>query len=275
MLPIASSSTFLFVPGSRPDRFDKAVASGVDVVVLDLEDAVAPDGKDAARTDVRAWLTAGGRAVVRVNGSDTAWHADDVATVAGLGCPVMLPKAESGRQLATLAGALPAGTPIVPLVETARGVRHAEDVCAAPGVVRPAFGSVDLAVDLGVDHTDDDALRVARCELVLSARSAGAGAPIDGVTTAVRDTERLRADTAAAAALGLTAKLCIHPDQVGVVAGALCPAPDQVKWARSVVEAAGAGAVAVLDGALVDKPVVDRARALLTRAGEVPAGPAR
>lgn len=113
VLPIASSITFLFVPGSRPDRFDKAVASGADVVVLDLEDAVAPDGKAAARADVRDWLAAGGRAMVRVNGTDTPWHAEDVAAVAsladGAGCPVMLPKAESGRQLAALAAALDTG----------------------------------------------------------------------------------------------------------------------------------------------------------------------
>ncbi|BBG01011.1 MULTISPECIES: HpcH/HpaI aldolase/citrate lyase family protein [Pseudonocardia] len=273
MQPIASAVTFLFVPGSRPDRFDKAVASGADVVVLDLEDAVAPDGKAAARAGVLDWLAAGGRAMVRVNGTGTPWHAEDVAAVAGTGCPVMLPKAESGRQLAGLAAALPGGTPIVPLIETARGVRRAEDVCGAPGVVRPAFGSVDLAVDLGVDHTDDDALRVARCELVLSARSAGVTAPIDGVTTAVRDADRLRADTAAGAALGMTAKLCIHPAQIDAVAAALRPTAEQLTWARAVVEAAGAGAVAVLDGALVDKPVVDRARALLARAGERPTGP--
>ncbi|ANY10290.1 aldolase [Pseudonocardia sp. HH130630-07] len=267
-MTIAASATFLFVPGARPDRFDKAVASGADVVVLDLEDAVAPDGKDAARADVAAWLATGARAMVRLNGTGTPWHADDVAAVSRAGCPVMLPKAESGRQVAELAAALPPGTSIVPLVETARGVRRAEEICAAPGVVRPAFGSVDLAVDLQVDHTDDDALRTARSELVLGARSAGVSAPVDGVTTAVRDADRLRADTVAGLALGLTAKLCIHPAQVDVVAAALRPTPEQLDRARAVVGAARAGAVAVLDGALVDKPVVDRARALLARAGE-------
>ncbi|MEQ3551922.1 CoA ester lyase [Pseudonocardia nematodicida] len=272
MQPIDSSTTFLFVPGSRPDRFDKAVASGADVVVLDLEDAVAPEGKAVAREHVRSWLAAGGRAMVRVNGTGTPWHDADTALAAGAGCPVMLPKAESPDQVAGLVGALPGGAGVVPLLETARGLRRTEELCAVPGVVRPAFGSVDFAVDIGVDHTDDDALRLARSELVLAARAAGAGAPIDGVTTAVRDTERLRADSAAALALGMTAKLCIHPAQVEVVAAAFRPTGEQLAWARSVLETAANGAVGVLDGALVDKPVVDRAAALLARAGESAAG---
>ncbi|MEJ8279948.1 HpcH/HpaI aldolase/citrate lyase family protein [Pseudonocardia spirodelae] len=267
MLRLDLATVFLFVPGSRPDRYDKAVASGADVVVLDLEDAVAPDGKAAAREEVRAWLTAGGRAAVRVNGTGTPWHDDDVALVAGLGCPVLLPKAEGGAELAALADRLVAGTPVLPVVETALGVRRAEEICAAPGVVRPAFGSVDLAVDLGVDHLDDVALRHARCELVLAARAAGVTAPVDGVTTAVRDDARLAADCAEGRALGFTAKLCIHPAQVALVAAALRPSDEELAWAARVVAAAREGAVAVLDGALVDKPVVDRAVALLSRAG--------
>ncbi|MER5674588.1 HpcH/HpaI aldolase/citrate lyase family protein [Pseudonocardia alni] len=272
MLTPDVATTFLFVPGSRPDRYDKAVASGADVAVLDLEDAVPPDGKPAAREEVRAWLAAGGRAAVRVNGTGTPWFDDDVALVADLRCPVLLPKAESGAELAALADRLPAGTPVVPVVETALGVRRAEEICAAPGVVRPAFGSVDLAVDLGVDHLDDVALRHARCELVLAARAAGVAAPVDGVTTAVRDGDRLAADCAAGLALGFTAKLCIHPAQVAGVAAALRPSEEELAWATRVVAAAEADAVTVLDGALVDKPVVDRAVALLQRAGEpVPA----
>lgn len=267
MLAIDAATTFLFVPGSRPDRYDKAVASGADVVIVDLEDAVAPEGKTAAREQVREWLAAGGRAAVRVNGTGTPWFDDDVAVVAALGCPVVLPKAESGAELAALAERLPAGTPVVPVVETALGVRRAEEICAAPGVVRPAFGSVDLAVDIGVDHLDDVALRHTRCELVLAARAAGVTAPVDGVTTSVRDDARLATDSAAALALGLTAKLCIHPAQVAVVAAAFRPSAEELAWADRVVAAAETGAVAVLDGALVDKPVVDRAVALLHRAG--------
>lgn len=258
----------LFVPGTRPDRFDKAVASGADVVVLDLEDAVGPEDKDGAREGVVRWLRDGGRGAVRVNGVGTPWHADDLAAVGELGVPVMVPKAEDPDELAATADRLRPGTDLVPLVETAAGILAAREVCRVPGVVRPAFGSVDLATQLGVDHTDPGALHHARAALVLAAHAAGVGAPVDGVTTAVRDEEALRGDCARALALGLTAKLCVHPDQVPVVAGAFRPTEEQRAWARRVVEAAGSGAVAVLDGALVDKPVVDRARSLLARAGD-------
>ncbi|MFP5020712.1 HpcH/HpaI aldolase/citrate lyase family protein [Pseudonocardia phyllosphaerae] len=268
MPSLVSATTFLFVPGARSDRYDKAVATGADVVILDLEDAVAPDGKDDARRDVARWLDGGGTAAVRINGSSTPWYDDDVAMVAPRGCPVVLPKAESGAQLTALTGRLPDDVEVVPLVETARGIRRIDEMCAVPQVTRPAFGSVDYAVDLGVDHLDDDALWLARAELVLSARAAGVAAPIDGVTTAVRDPERLVRDCATALSLGLTGKLCIHPSQIAPVAEAFRPTGEQLAWARRVIDAAGAGAVAVLDGALVDKPVVDRAAGLLARAGE-------
>jgi citrate lyase subunit beta / citryl-CoA lyase len=268
MTPLAdhlrAASTFLFVPAARPDRFDKAVASGADVVVLDLEDAVAPGDKDTAREHVAAWLAGGGSAAVRVNGAGTPWHDEDVAMVREHGVPVMLPKAESVCPPA-LAGA---GLPIVALVETAVGVQGAAEVARWPEVVRLAFGTVDFAAELGLDHSDRDALAHARSVLALASAAAGLVAPVDGVTVAVRDGERLADDCRHALARGFTAKLCIHPSQVPVAAAALAPDAETLRWARSVVDAAAGGAVAVLDGALVDKPVVDRARSLLARAGE-------
>jgi citrate lyase subunit beta/citryl-CoA lyase len=275
---LLGARTLLFVPGDRPERFAKAAASGADLIVLDLEDAVAPSAKPDARAAVREWLAAGNPGMVRINPPGTEWYDEDVAAVAAVAAavaggaagpaPIMLPKAQDPAEVAALVAALGAGAQVVPLVETALGVHRAVEVCSVPGVVRAGFGSVDLASELGVDPIDREALRYARSALVLGSRAAGAGAPIDGVTTAVRDEQLLLEDCAHGLALGFTAKMCIHPAQVGPVATAFSPTPEQVEWARAVVGASAAGGVAVVDGKMIDKPVVERARALLLRAGE-------
>lgn len=267
---LRAASAFLFVPAARPDRFAKAVAAGADVVVLDLEDAVAPEDKAVAREAVASWLAGGGASgaspvIVRVNGAGTPWHDDDVATARAHGVAVMLPKAEPAACPPTLAGA---GLPVVALVETASGVQGAAEVARWPEVVRLAFGTVDFATEIGVDHADRDALGHARSVLALASAAAGLAAPVDGVTVAVRDTDVLADDCRHALSRGFTAKLCIHPAQVPLVAAALAPDEESLRWARAVVEAAAGSAVAVLDGALVDRPVMDRARSLLARAGQ-------
>ncbi|WP_061297534.1 HpcH/HpaI aldolase/citrate lyase family protein [Herbidospora cretacea] len=247
----------LFVPGDRPDRFAKAAAAGADEIILDLEDAVAPAAKTAAREEVRAWLSGGGSGIVRINARGTAWHAGDVALVREFGCPVMIPKAEAAADVFGTA---------YPLIETATGLLHAREICAAPGVVRPAFGSVDLAAQLGVDPADRTALWHARSLLVLAAASAGVGPPLDGVTTDLTSPETLREDAAHAASLGFGGKLCVHPEQVAPVLAAFTPSAEDLAWAREVM-AASTGGVAVVRGQMVDKPVVDRARRMLRTAG--------
>ncbi|WP_410582182.1 HpcH/HpaI aldolase/citrate lyase family protein [Amycolatopsis sp. lyj-108] len=261
---LAGAKTFLFVPGHRPDRFAKAAASGADVVILDLEDAVAPDRKEAAREHVRTWLAEGHQAVVRLNAAGTGWYHEDVASV-GRALAVMLPKAEDRAEIDSLAGRLP-GVPILPLVETAAGIANALAVCAADAVVRPAFGSVDLAAQLGVDHRSHEALRYARSALVIAAAAAGRAAPIDGVTTALDDEATLIADLDHAKTLGFTGKLCVHPRQVAAANRGLAPSESELEWARDVVAHAGDGSVAVAGGQMVDKPVEARARAILDRA---------
>ena len=267
MTSVTAATSLLFVPGDRPDRFDKAAAAGAGAVIVDLEDAVGEDDKDTAREHVRGWLAGGpaGEVVVRVNAADTPWHDADLAMAAALGVPVMLPKAQDPEVVARVADAVgEAG--VVPLVETARGVVAAVAVCAVPGVLRPAFGNVDLAGQLGVDPGDRQALLLSRLTLVLAAASAGIAPPLDGVTTALRDEELLRADLAHAVSLGFGGKLCIHPSQVAVIGAALRPSEEDVAWARRVVATEGQ-AVAVVDGAMIDRPVLARAKAVLARAG--------
>lgn len=254
---IADARSFLFVPGDRPDRFAKAAAAGADVVVLDLEDAVAPAAKEAARAHVVAWLAEGHTAVVRVNAAGTPWHADDVAAVRDAAA-VMVPKAEWPSDL----DGLPS---VLPLVETARGIAAATDLCGVATVVRPVFGSIDLAAELGVDPLSRTALLHARSALVLAAAAAGCAPPVDGVTMALSDVDAVRDDTRHAVELGFTGKLCVHPRQVPVVHEAFRPSEDEIAWARTVLTA-GDGVTAV-GGQMVDRPVSLRAERLLRRAG--------
>ncbi|MFF5987630.1 HpcH/HpaI aldolase/citrate lyase family protein [Prauserella flavalba] len=271
---VASARTLLFVPGHRPDRFGKAAAAGADGVVLDLEDAVGADDKDTAREHVRAWLAEGNAAVVRVNGADTEFHDADLAALAGLATVVMLPKAEHARDVTAAAAVLGSGTGVVPLVETADGVLRAREICAAPAAVRPAFGSIDLAAQLGVDPDSHTALATARSTLVLAAAGAGCAPPLDGVTAKLDDEARLVADTEHAVELGFTGKLCVHPRQLAPVHAALAPAEEELRWAREVLAVAEQGSVGVYEGTMVDRPVVLRAERLLSRAGLSGAGAA-
>lgn len=267
--PARRAVTWLFVPGDRPERFAKAAAAGADVVVLDLEDAVAPHAKDAARREVVAWLDRTEvTCAVRVNATGPLLTADLEALAGSEPRLVLLPKAEEAGLVAGVVDRLPRGSRVVALVETARGVLEAPAVAAVPGVDRLAFGSFDLAAELGVDPDHGPAMAAARGALVLASAATGLPAPVDGVTGAVDDAQRLADDVAASRALGFGGKLCIHPRQVVPVAEAFAPSADEVAWAADVVAGAGDNGVAVVGGRMIDKPVVERARRVLAAAGE-------
>lgn len=260
--------SYLFVPGDRPDRFDNAVATSADFVVLDLEDAVLPKGKTSAREAIRSWLSKGGRAAVRINGIGTEWHEEDKALLATPGVvAVILPKAEEPAALATFAAALPQGLPLVPLIESALGIWNARELASVHGVMQLAFGSVDFLLDTGIE-TEGEALLYARSRLVLASAIARIAPPVDGVTIALDDEKQLRADIKAARSLGFGGKLCIHPNQVLAVHEGFAPDDATLAWARAVVAAArtsDAGAVR-LDGKLIDRPIVERAQRVLENA---------
>ena len=264
-----SARSYLFVPGDRPERFDKACASGADVVILDLEDAVTPERKGDAREAIRDWLTKGGRAWVRLNGSDTAWFEDDCSLLDAPGLlGVSLPKAETAEQLHRLAERLPDPLRMLPIVETARGIWNAGELAAAPKVERLAFGSVDFQVDTGIVG-DGHELLYARSRLVLASAMARIAAPVDGVTVQLDDLQRLEADVLDARRMGFGGKLCVHPRQVQPINQGFLPAAEEVNWAREVmaiVEAhEGVGAIS-LNGKLIDLPVILRARRILDSA---------
>lgn len=261
--------SYLFVPGDRPDRFDKAVATGADLVVLDLEDAVLPAGKAGAREKIDAWLAAGNSAAIRINGTETEWYQDDLELLSHPSLSaVLLPKAENASEIEELARLTPAGLPIVPVVESASGIWNVRELATAPGVRQLAFGSVDFQLDTGIEG-EGEALLYARSRLVLASAIARISPPVDGVTLAIQDDNQLRSDLAAARALGFGGKLCIHPRQVSVVADAFRPTQEEIERARRIIEAAEAasnGAIQ-LDGKLIDRPVVERAQKLLTTIG--------
>lgn len=262
---VRSASTFLFVPADRPERFVKAAETGAGLVILDLEDAVAPENKDEARANAAAWAATGTVCAVRVNAAGSPWHDADLAALAPLGCALVLPKAQDAADVRRVADAA-AGTGVIALIETARGILDAAAIAGTDGVDRLAIGTFDLAAELGVDPADREALLVTRTALVLASAAAGLPGPVDGVTAGIDDPERLTDDATHGRRLGFTGKLCIHPRQVAVVAEALRPSAEEHAWAESVIAAAGAageGGVAVVNGAMVDKPVLDRATRIL------------
>ncbi|SEK11372.1 CoA ester lyase [Achromobacter sp. NFACC18-2] len=261
------SRSLLFVPGDRPERYDRAVASGAHEVILDLEDAVAPAAKDAARAEAAKWLANGGQACVRINPPDTPWHEDDLAALRALPrAAVMLPKANAGT-LAQALAALP-GQRIIALLETVDGYMDLPALARLPGLARIAFGSVDFAMDSGIAD-QDDAMTPVRTAIALASRHAGLPAPIDGVSLEFNDPDTMRADAVRSRCLGFGGKLCIHPRQVAQVNAAWLPTEAEQSWARRVLEAfeASGGAATAVDGKMIDKPVVEQARGIVAQAG--------
>lgn len=263
--------TYLFVPGDRPDRYGKALAAGADAVIIDLEDAVAEERKPAAREALLHWA-ATRRAqdeplFVRINAASTvAFHKDLEALGRSGIVGVVLSKAESATDVATVREAVP-GARVIALIESARGIASLESICAAPGVEQLGFGSLDYANDLGLHGDDERGLIEPSSRMAIASRVAGLAAPVAGVTTALDDASRLRADLAFARAFGFGAKLCIHPRQVAVVHAAFLPTEAEIAWAKRVEEAVADGASAVqVDGRMVDRPVILKARDILDRA---------
>lgn len=257
--------SYLFVPGNRPDRYAKACATRAGAVIVDLEDAVAPAEKVAARRALVEWLASERPVMVRVNAPGSEWFVDDLhACTHAAVVAIVLPKAERGddvEQVTAICGA----RPVLPLVETARGLWNALSVAQAPNVRTLLLGALDLQADL---RASDDDLTYARSRLVLISRVAGIDAPVDGVTQAIDDPELLRRDCVRARQLGFAGKLCIHPKQVDIVNRCFAPSPEDVTWARRVIDAfAGSdGNAALLDGKMIDRPVLVRAKAILAEA---------
>ncbi len=259
----ARSRSYLFVPGNRPERFDKACASGAGAVIIDLEDAVVSAEKIAARAAIRKWLSADKSVHIRINSAESEWFADDLALCSLPGVVgIVLPKAEQIDHVRRVAHAGAAA--VLPLIESAHGFMQLSNIALQARVQRLIFGSIDFQLDLGIEG-EDDALLFFRSQLVLQSRLAGILSPVDGVSIGIDDVAQLRSDTQRARRLGFGAKLCIHPRQVEPVNQEFRPDAASIVWARKVAAAAekSGGAAVAVDGKMVDRPVLMKALAIL------------
>lgn len=262
----ALARSFLFVPGNRPERFDKAYAAEADAVIVDLEDAVPAAEKRAAREALLAWISPERPVLLRINSADSEWFHDDLDLCGRPGVAgVVLPKAEQEQHVAMVAAA--GASAILPLIESAKGLWNAIGLARSPGVRRLVFGALDFSLDLGIKEGHEQLLAF-RSQLVLVSRVACIEAPVDGVTVALGDSDVLADDTARARALGFGGKLCIHPKQVAIVNAGFAPSADELAWATRVLQAAAGsnGAAVALDGKMVDRPVILIAQQMLDEA---------
>lgn len=270
----------LFVPASRPELFPKALASAADALSFDLEDAVAEEGKPAARASLAAALGSPEFAasdkvvIVRVNAPDTAHFAADLAAVVHPRVDyVNLPKIDSPAAVAAACDALgavershglPRPLPLLVNIESPRALRLAAEIAAAdPRVAGLQLGFADLLEPLGIDRTCAAAIQQLQLAVRLAAGEAGRWA-YDAAFGAIKDPEGFRAEALAARRLGFLGKSCIHPSQVALANEAFQPSAADVEWARKVVAAAAHhGGAFALEGRMIDEPFVRRARALL------------
>jgi citrate lyase subunit beta / citryl-CoA lyase len=269
--------TWLYVPGDRPAVVAKALAAGSDVVIVDLEDAVAADRKAYARDAVRElFATPSGTVVhVRVNALDGPFGEADIEAVAGLAgiSGLRLPKITDPagvRRVAGLAAGVRGGLPplgLLPLLESALGVENAFAVATAhPAVAGVALGEADLGADLGA--RPEPGLDWCRSRLVVAVRAAGLPAPAQSVFTDVRDLDGLARSCERGRALGMFGRAALHPRQLETIVRAYLPTAQEIEKAAEVVAAArdAPGATALPDGRFVDPAVVEGARRVLALA---------
>ncbi len=265
--------SLLFVPGARPDRFDKAAGSGADTIIIDLEDAVLPDDKNEARSQTLGWLEGRDDSVMaglRVNSPRTGDGCRDLgALTASEARPdfVMVPKAETGIDIEIVSEALDGDIPVVAVIESGRGLRRAFDIAkqASGGVL---FGGADFSASLGADLSNWDAMLVARGTITAACGAAGVPA-YDVPFLDVKDEDGLTTQTRRARSMGFSGRACIHPSQVAPVNAVFTPSNSEVEEARAIIKSlqdAKGGAV-LHKGKLVDRPVILAAERTLALAG--------
>jgi citrate lyase beta subunit len=261
--------SLLFAPASDARKLEKAFASAADGVVCDLEDAVAPADKEGARDVVATALegTSGPARFVRINGLGTAWFDGDVALTTALALDgIVLPKSSP----AAVEALGSAGPPVIAIVETALGVREAFEIASQPRVAALLLGAVDLGAEVGLEtRPDGQEILYARSKVAIDSAAAGVRGPFDVVHLDFEDTAGLEEQSRLARALGFRGKASIHPAQIETINRVFSPSEREVEWARSVVDAFEGQSEGVLavNGTMVDRPVVERARQVLREAG--------
>jgi citrate lyase subunit beta / citryl-CoA lyase len=249
---------------SAPFSFDDAGSSRADQIILDLEDAVDPSYKDAARQAVVKHLGLGNQAWIRINAADSTFWMDDLDALRGLPglTGVVLAKAESASAVSETFHRLGAEVPVIPLIESALGVESATEIARADGSFRLAFGSGDYRRDTGTGN-DNLAMAYPRSRLVVASRIGNLPGPVDGPTVGSSH-QQLREQVAVSVSLGMTGKLCLDLEQPNVINECMSPSPTDVAWARKFLEDFDRGGRIIRDGS--DKPRLALAEIISARA---------
>ncbi|MBR7194601.1 CoA ester lyase [Gordonia sp. SCSIO 19800] len=270
---------FLYVPGDRPERFDKAAGSGADAIVLDLEDAVPVSAKDTARIAVGEWLANRDRAGVptwiRVNPGPELVGDLTMAVRAGAD-GVWLPKVDDAATLDRVDGLLTEletelggpRTPVSPLIETGAGLCNAAAIAAGPRVAFVQIGEVDLAADLGVSPVVGNELLWARSQVVAASAAAKIRPPLAAASPSIGDDAAFEVETRQLIGLGFFGRACIHPRQIAPARSGMAPSESEVATARDILtafDAAGGAAATDSAGRLIDEAVARIARRTLAR----------
>ncbi|MBW2048167.1 MAG: CoA ester lyase [Deltaproteobacteria bacterium] len=287
MIELGPLRTALFVPGNRPDRVDKAVKTGADAVIIDLEDAVPLSEKEASRAKVRNKILehAERKIIVRVNSLDSPFFQGDLAEVitGSLAC-LMVPKVENGAHIREInenllkvekeMGMEEGAVSIIPLIESAGAVQNvfqiATEKTEPARIYCVAFGAADYTLDMGIEITKEGSeLLYPRSTIAVASRAAGIEPPLDTpFMMDLKDMEALKVDAYRAKQLGFQGKLCIHPNQIEPCHLIFSPAKEEILYAERVVRVfedaeKGGSAAILLDGKFIDYPVVERARQIL------------
>ncbi len=273
--PLSDACSFLFVPANQPERYGKALASGADGVIIDLEDAVGLDDKAKARELLKnTWSSISveekKRVIIRCNAPGSSFYAADLVLAKELQVRhLMIPKTESPDHINGAAEELK-NTAFIPMIETPLGLHHLNEIASAEQVLRLALGNLDMQVEMGISCDDNETeIDTARFMLVLASKLAQIAPPLDGVTPSTDDEPRIFAHAQKAKRFGFGAKLCIHPKQIPIIKRAFSPTVEEISWAKRVIAADNAsnGQAVKVDGKMVDRPVVMLAHRILRLAG--------
>ncbi len=279
--------SILYMPGSNARALEKGRSLKADGLILDLEDAVAPDSKEAARQQIAEAVGQGGygqrELIVRVNGLDSAWGLDDLKAMASIGADaILLPKVESKMMIDEALTVLdtnggPADLPVWCMMETPLGILHAEEIAfASPRVGALVLGTSDLAKDLNASHTRDRMPFMASLEICILAAAAAGISVLDGVHLDLDDDEGFRASCEQGKQLGMDGKTLIHPKTIDMANDVFAPSQDDVDWSNRIIAAHQAAekegkGVVLVDGKLIENLHVESAQRLVAMADAIKA----
>lgn len=260
-----SVRSYLFVPANRTERFEKALSTDADAVIIDLEDAVPPELKLSARESLTHWLLdhPNQQVMIRVNSSQTEWFNDDLqlAKYPNVSA-IVLPKTESSTEIQAVLKIR--SLDIFPLIETPAGFINVRDIAKTANVRALMFGSIDFQLEMNMQGGYYELLSF-RNEIVLASKLAGINAPVDGVTVDFKDEVLIALETQQAKNLGFAGKLCIHPNQVGIVNNGFNPTQMEIEWAQQVMNIVdeAQGQAVSFNGKMIDLPVILKAKKIL------------